>query len=217
MIVDCAVYERGRRLPGQIALEDTYETSRQRGAFAWIGLHEPSEAEFDSVRREFDLHELAVEDAIKAHQRPKLEVYDDSLFVVLRTAELTKREALHFGEILLFVGDGFIVTVRHGDAELHDVRLKMEKRPDLLAYGPTAALYAIVDPGRLQGRPRPSAEGGLGDPGVPRAAHPRPDREHDARERAPERGRTQDLGVGGDHRGPDDDRGHLRDELRAHA
>jgi magnesium transporter len=144
MIVDCAVYRDGRRAPGDIPLEQTFEESRSDGAFAWIGLHEPSPEEFDRVRREFDLHELAVEDAINAHQRPKLEVYGDSLFLVLKTARYDD-ERLTFGEILVFMGDGFIITVRHGETPLHEVRERMEERPDLLAHGPAAALYAIVD------------------------------------------------------------------------
>jgi magnesium transporter len=146
MIVDSAVYEQGRRRAEQVPLEDTYEQCREEGVFAWIGLHEPNEAEFDSVRREFDLHELAVEDAIKAHQRPKLELYGDSLFLVLKTARWAGgEETIEFGEILLFVGKGFMVSVRHGETALHEVRLAMERRPDLLAHGPSAALYAIVD------------------------------------------------------------------------
>jgi magnesium transporter len=83
------------------------------------------------VRREFELHELAVEDAIKAHQRPKLEIYSDSLFVVLKTARI-EEDSLSLGEIQLFIGDGFVITVRHGETALHDVRLRIEKRPDLL-------------------------------------------------------------------------------------
>ena len=146
MIVDSAVYEQGRRSSEVVALEDTYEESRREGAFAWIDLHEPTEAEFESVRREFNFHELAVEDAIKAHQRPKLEVYDDLLFVVLKTARWTDTEAMIvFGQILLFVGATFIVSVTHGDARLQEVRTKVEQRPDLLAHGPSAALYAVVD------------------------------------------------------------------------
>jgi magnesium transporter len=146
MIVDCAVYEDGRRKAGDLALEDAYEAGHRQNAFVWLGLYRPNEEEFDSVRREFDLHELAVEDAIKAHQRPKLEVYGDSLFIVLKTARyLPSEDALEFGEILLFIGDGFIVSVRHGETELHDVRLRMEERPELLRSGPGAALYAIVD------------------------------------------------------------------------
>jgi magnesium transporter len=146
MIVDCAVYEDGRRLEGSLPLEDAFAASRHEDSFVWIGLYEPTEEEFDAVRREFELHELAVEDAIDAHQRPKLEVYGDSLFLVLKTARYAEEEEeVEFGEILLFIGDGFIITVRHGEAPLHDVRLRTEGRPDLLKCGPGAALYAIVD------------------------------------------------------------------------
>jgi magnesium transporter len=146
MSVETAVYEQGRRRGEQVPLEDTYEQLREEDVFAWIGLDEPTAEEFESVRREFDLHELAIEDAIKAHQRPKLEFYGDSLFVVLKTARwIDEEETIRFGEILVFVGKGFIVSVRHGDTALHEVRLQMEQRSDLLAYGPSAALYAIVD------------------------------------------------------------------------
>ena len=144
MIVDCAVYQNGRRAPEEIPLDETFEQSRGPDAFAWIGLHEPTDEEFERVRREFGLHELAVEDARKGHQRPKLEVYGDSLFLVLKTVRYADDE-IDFGEILLFVGDGFIVTVRHGETPLHEVRDRMERRPDLLRHGPAAALYAIVD------------------------------------------------------------------------
>jgi magnesium transporter len=140
------VYEDGRRRPGELRLQDAYEACRRDGTFAWIGLFEPTEEEFDSVQREFDLHELAIEDAIKAHQRPKLEVYGDSLFLVLKTARWQAQdESIAFGEILLFIGDGFLVSVRHGETELHDVRLRLERRTDLLRLGEGAALHAIVD------------------------------------------------------------------------
>jgi magnesium transporter len=145
-IVDCAVYEDGLRREGDLAVEDAHEAIRTDGSFVWIGLLEPTEAEFDSVRREFDLHELAIEDAVTAHQRPKLEVYGDSLFVVLKTtrwdAELS---TIDFGEILAFVGDEFLITVRHGATDLHEVRTALEQRPDLLRRGPGAALHAVVD------------------------------------------------------------------------
>jgi magnesium transporter len=144
MIVDSAVYVNGHRYAGDIPLAETYEASRKQGCFAWIGLHAPTEDEFDSVRREFGLHELAVEDAIKAHQRPKLEIYGDSLFLVLKTARLEDLD-LVLGEILLFVGDGFIISVRHGETDIHSVRLQLEGRPDLLGHGPTAAMYGILD------------------------------------------------------------------------
>jgi magnesium transporter len=146
VIVDCAVYENGRRQAGELALEDACEASRRRDSFVWLGLYEPSADEFDAVRREFDLHELAVEDAIHAHQRPKLEVYDDTLLVVLKPARyVADRREIELGEILIFLGDGFIITVRHGEAALHEVRLRLEERPELLECGPGAALYAIVD------------------------------------------------------------------------
>jgi magnesium transporter len=146
VIVDMALYEKGIRRPGAVGLEQAYEGCRSPECFAWIGLHEPTEEEFDSVRREFDLHELAVEDAIKAHQRPKLEVYGESIFLVLKTARYVEGgPAVETGEIQVFVGDGFIVTVRHGETRLHDVRLQLEQRPELLKLGPGAALHAIID------------------------------------------------------------------------
>jgi magnesium transporter len=147
MIIDCAVYHDGDRRPGELALADAFEAASNDNAFVWIGLYEPDEHEFESVRREFNLHELAVEDAIKAHQRPKLEVYDDSLFVVLKTARyLEAEEVVEFGEIMLFLGPQFVVTVRHKPAsELRGVRKQIESRPDLLRFGPSAVLYAIVD------------------------------------------------------------------------
>jgi magnesium transporter len=146
VIVDMALYEKGVRRPGTVELEQAYEACRNPECFAWIGLHEPTEDEFDSVRREFGLHELAVEDAIKAHQRPKLEVYDDTLFVVLKSARyIDEGDQVELGEIQIFIGEGFIVTVRHGETRLHDVRLRLEQRPDLLRSGPAAALHAIID------------------------------------------------------------------------
>ena len=147
MIVDCAVYEEGKRREGDLELADASERCNGDGEFAWIGLYEPTEEEFDAVRREFALHELAVEDAIKAHQRPKLEVYDDMLFVVLKTARyVDEHEVVEFGEILAFLGEGFIVTVRHGPAsELHEVRRQVESDPARLRRGPGAVLHAIVD------------------------------------------------------------------------
>ena len=146
MIVDCAVYKDGVRDDSVLAIEHAFEASRGKSAFVWIGLHEPTEEEFDSVRREFALHELAVEDAIKAHQRPKVEVYGQSLFIVLKTTQYhSQTQSVHLGEIQLFVGDRFLITVRHGDTPLHDVRLRLEQRPELLRHGPAAALYAIID------------------------------------------------------------------------
>jgi magnesium transporter len=144
-IVDLAVYRNGERAD-DVSLDEAFETCRVPGTLVWIGLHEPTPEEFDSVRREFGLHELAVEDAMKGHQRPKLEVYDDDLFVVLKTARYFEPDVLEFGEILIFVGDQFVVSVRHGEASpLHDVRLALEKRPELLRCGTGAVLHAILD------------------------------------------------------------------------
>jgi magnesium transporter len=146
-IVDCAVYEDGHRRAGPVPLDHALEEAGRENAFVWIGLVEPAEDEFDSVAREFELHELAVEDAIKAHQRPKLEVYGDTLFLVLKTARYHEEEEdIEFGELLLFVGADFVVSVRHGRAaELAGVRATLEQNPEQLRHGPTAVLHAIVD------------------------------------------------------------------------
>jgi magnesium transporter len=147
VIVDCAIYEDGRRRDGSVDLHDAYGACRRDGKFAWIGLYEPTEEEFDSLRREFDLHPLAVEDAIHAHQRPKLEVFEDTVFIVLKTARyVDSEEVVQFGEILIFLGKDYILTVRHGEASaLKQVRESLESDPELLKHGPGAVLHAIVD------------------------------------------------------------------------
>ncbi|MER5453004.1 magnesium/cobalt transporter CorA [Streptomyces sp. NPDC002766] len=148
MIVDCAIYRDGRRTKGPADLSDALAQCR-RGPydFVWIGLYEPTEKEFDKVTEEFGLHPLAVEDALKAHQRPKLEVYDDSLFVVLKPVGYEpKSDVVTAGEVMVFVGDSFVVTVRHGEeAPLADVRHRLEEEPETLRHGPTAVLYSIAD------------------------------------------------------------------------
>src|SRR4051794_27512192 len=123
------------------------EQCRQPNCFTWIGLYEPSESEFESIRSEFDLHPLAVEDAIHAHERPKLEVYGEMVFIVLKTARyVDPTEVIKLGEILVFLGHDYIVTVRHGEAsELAEVRSRLEDDPALLQHGPGAVLHAIVD------------------------------------------------------------------------
>jgi magnesium transporter len=140
MIVDRAIYEGGQRLDG--VAERPAE-----GGFIWIGLYEPTHEEFDSLRREFKLHPLAVEDAIHAHQRPKLDVYDDMVFLVLKTARyVDPEEVVEIGEVLLFVGHDFIITVRHGEASsLAGAREALESDPKRLRCGPSAALHAILD------------------------------------------------------------------------
>jgi magnesium transporter len=146
VIVDCAVYRDGRREDG-VELDHAYEQCRKPGTFAWIGLHEPTEAEFESIRSEFDLHPLAVEDAIESHQRPKLEVYDDMVFVVLKTARyVDPKEVVTIGEIMIFLGEDYIITVRHGEGSpLDGVRHALEEDPDQLNHGPGAVLHAILD------------------------------------------------------------------------
>ena len=147
MIVDNAIYVDGRRAVEPHSLSETSETRRERGGMAWIGLYRPSAEEFSSVAEEFELHPLAAEDAIKAHQRPKLERYGDTLFVVLRPARyLDESETVEFGEIHVFVGPSFVVTVRHGEAPpLDEVRKRLEGDPELLRRGPAAVLYGIMD------------------------------------------------------------------------
>ena len=147
MIVDCAIYEHGVRRDGKVELGHAYDERHQAGKFVWIGLYEPTEEEFDSLRREFALHPLAVEDAIHAHQRPKLEVYDDMVFLVLKTARyVDPTEVIQLGEVLVFIGADFIITVRHGEAtNLHPVREALDANPERLRHGPGAVLHAILD------------------------------------------------------------------------
>ena len=147
-LVDSAIYVDGGRLRSPKTLADTYRMFRDEpGSMAWIGLYRPSEEQLLSLARQFALHELAVEDAIVAHQRPKLERYGDTLFVVLRPARyLDDAEEVDFGELHVFVGRDFVVTVRHSETpDLAVVRRRMESDPGLLARGPEAVLYAILD------------------------------------------------------------------------
>jgi magnesium transporter len=147
VIVDCGLYRQGQRERQEFSLSEAYDLAGQEDSFVWIGLHDPRHAEFDDVRQLFHLHELAVEDAVKAHQRPKLEVYDDSLFVVLKPAEYEDDlEQISLGEIMLFIGERFVVAVRHGDlSPLGAVRKRLESEPSLLRHGPIAVLYAVLD------------------------------------------------------------------------
>ncbi|MFI6939807.1 magnesium/cobalt transporter CorA [Streptomyces sp. NPDC050418] len=148
VIVDCAIYRDGRRTKGPEDFSDALEEARASGdAFLWLGLHEPGGDEFALVSSEFGLHPLAVEDALEAHQRPKLEVYDDSLFVVLKpVAYDMQHDEVSTEELMLFVGDSFVVTVRHGEsAPLSAVRRRLEEQPEVLKHGPTAVLYAVSD------------------------------------------------------------------------
>jgi magnesium transporter len=148
VIADCAVYERGVRRDGECPLEEALEAAHSSPeTFVWISLNEPTEKEFTSVIEEFELHPLAVEDAVHAHQRPKLETYGPTLFTVLKPARyVDPDEIVRLSEIMLFLGDGFLVTVRHGESRiLDDVRQMLERDPDRLGRGPLGVLHAIVD------------------------------------------------------------------------
>ncbi|GAA1730218.1 magnesium and cobalt transport protein CorA [Brachybacterium phenoliresistens] len=147
-IVDSAVYVDGARIASPACLADSYRALRsQEDAVGWIGLYRPRQDDLASLAAEFDLHELAVEDAILAHQRPKIERYDDTLFVVLRAARyLDDVEEVEFGEVHLFVGPDFVLTVRHSESpDLSAVRRRLESNPELLRLGPEAILYAVLD------------------------------------------------------------------------
>ncbi|TKJ29131.1 magnesium/cobalt transporter CorA, partial [Blastococcus sp. CCUG 61487] len=150
-VVDCAVYVDGRRQEAEP--DDALHVAAERGGFAWLGLFEPSHDELTAIAERYDLHPLAVEDAVYAHQRPKLERYDEALFMVLKTAtyvaheELTSTsEVVETGEVMVFLGEHYVITVRHGDhGELSDLRSRLEEQRDLLCLGPAAVLYAVAD------------------------------------------------------------------------
>jgi magnesium transporter len=159
VIVDCAIYENGVRRDGKVELEHAYDGRHEPGRFVWIGLYEPTEEEFETLRREFGLHPLAVEDAIHAHQRPKLEVYDEMVFMVLKTARyVDPTEVIELGEVLVFLGDDFVITVRHRQASsLAGVRETLDADPKRLKHGPSSALHAIMD--RIVDDYQPALEG----------------------------------------------------------
>jgi magnesium transporter len=146
-VVDNAIYQAGLRVATPASLEETFETREAHGGFAWIGLYRPTDAELDAVASEFDLHPLAVEDTRKGHQRAKLERYGDTLFVVLRPARyLDDVERVEFGELHVFIGPDFAITIRRAESpDLAKVRHRLEGTPELLAKGPEAVLYAVLD------------------------------------------------------------------------
>jgi magnesium transporter len=147
VIVDRAIYSEGKRTPAPESLAEMNTACRGGAGIAWIGLYRPDAEEFAHLAHEFDLHELAVEDAVKAHQRAKLERYGDTLFLVLRPARyIDETETVEFGEVHVFAGPQFVITVRHAEApDLHKVREKLEARPELLSRGPVAIVHAILD------------------------------------------------------------------------
>jgi magnesium transporter len=147
VIVECAVYEDGNRRPGALELSDACEAGQEPGAFVWIDLFEPTPDEFGAIRAEFGLHPLAIEDALEAHERPKLERFDDVAFLVLKTAHYDDpTEDITFGEVMIFAGGGFVITVRHGTTtDLGPLRERLENQPDRLRHGPLGVVHAVVD------------------------------------------------------------------------
>jgi magnesium transporter len=145
-IINCAAYSAGQRV-ADLPIRDIRKTLQHTDRFVWIGLNEPSADVLREVQREFGLHDLAIEDALSAHQRPKLEVYEGSLFVVLRTVQLLPGGiGLEFGETHVFLGERYIVSVRHGSLKSHiGLRARCEATPQLLNKGPGFVLYALMD------------------------------------------------------------------------
>jgi len=144
MLVNCAAYQNGKKL-GDISPEEISEYLRRPEGFVWVALKDPGPGELASLQDEFDLHELAIEDAHHGHQRPKIETYGDSLFIVLETAQLVDDE-VRFGETHLFVGPKYVVSVRHGPSLGYaHVRSRCESTPQLLIKGPGFVLYALMD------------------------------------------------------------------------
>ena len=144
-VVNCAAYTGGVRT--EVSLDAIDALLRQRDRFVWLGLYEPDETLLRRVQRQFHLHDLAIEDAYNAHQRPKLEQYEHSLFIVLRTAQMSGTSGrLEFGETHVFLGSNYVVTVRHGSVMSHvGLRARCESTPQLLVKGPAYVLYALMD------------------------------------------------------------------------
>jgi magnesium transporter len=152
VVVDCAVYVDGQRQE-PVPPEDALRVAVERGGFVWLGLFEPTEEELGAIADRYGLHPLAVEDAVYAHQRPKLEHYDEALFMVLKTARYVEHEHLtatsevvDTGEVMVFLGAAYVITVRHGEhGELTELRSRLEAQPDLLRLGTSSVLYAVAD------------------------------------------------------------------------
>ena len=150
VIVDSAVYRQGKRIVDDLPpseLGRVRKLATEPGDFVWVGLHDPNEQELATVEEEFGLHPLAVEDAFTAHQRPKLERYEHTLFLTLKSLwYVDESDAVETGEIHMFVGDDFVITVRHGTgSELHSARRDLEAKTTVLTHGPSAVVYAVCD------------------------------------------------------------------------
>lgn len=145
-IINCVAYSDGKRI-ANISLNDINQTLQQTEQFIWLGLHEPDNQTLETIKEQFKLHELAIEDAHNAHQRPKIEMYGDTLFAVLRTAQMhNESHHIDFGETHFFIGHKFLVTIRHGSTISYaDVRKKCESTPHLLKKGQGFAMYSVMD------------------------------------------------------------------------
>lgn len=145
-IINCATYTDGRRV-ADIAMDDINKVLQNPDQFIWVGLHEPNGDSLAQIQKQFKLHDLAIEDAQNAHQRPKIEMYGNTLYAVLRTAQMNKSTShIDFGETHFFVGKNFLITIRHGSSLSYaDVRARCETTPQLLRKGPGFALYAVMD------------------------------------------------------------------------
>src|SRR5688500_6299216 len=145
-VIDCAAYIGGRRV-ADLAIDQIGGALTRPDQFVWMGLYEPDRAILEQVQKQFRLHDLAIEDAYNAHQRPKLELYEDCLFVVLRTAQIARTPRhIEFGETHVFLGPNYVITVRHGSLRSHiGVRHRCESRPQQLAKGPGYVLYSVMD------------------------------------------------------------------------
>jgi CorA-like Mg2+ transporter protein len=201
MLVNCVAYQEGTKL-SDISKEDISEYVKRPDCFVWVGLKDPTPGELEEMREEFGLHELAVEDARHGHQRPKIEEYGNSLFAVLQTVEFKELE-LHVGEVDIFVGPNYILSVRlHTERGFADVRARCEREPHLLKHGAAYVFYALMD--AVVDRYFPILDSPrrqlLGDLGFVQADHA-----------------EVDLNCRGLHRCADHDRGHLRHELQEYA
>jgi magnesium transporter len=148
MMLSCAVYQTNGEAPMPSPVADAFEASRDSDVFAWIALAMPTAEEFAEVHNELHIHPLAVEDSVRAHQRPKLDVFDNSLFLVAKSARYDdQNERISLNEVHAFVGDGFVVTVNHGGEQVgHEEMVRaMEHQPELTAYGPLAVVYRLLD------------------------------------------------------------------------
>jgi magnesium transporter len=144
-VVACALYRDGRRVQ-EIAVEEIGAFAGRDGRIVWLGLHEPDEALLGTIQSQLGLHELMIEDANQAHQRAKLDLYDNVLFIVLRSTQLDSKGIIQYGETHLIVGQGFVVSIRHGaSASYAEVRQRCERNPELLRLGESAIMYAILD------------------------------------------------------------------------